>query len=207
MRKKNIYVWNLVGMFMFVRSMSAEICSRCCVSKFIKNDSKHKVETVSKANCSLYWRIQREERERRSVEVFVEWKEMKKIKDLDLEIAVDKRISELKNLSTKEKSRRSMAIWSKFISGNVNEKRSSGGSSQDVDVGKVSSKFFLWFSWFSGSILALFYAFVRVFRKGFFLRFSGSCHNSIVSMDAKKLFVLSGDVLHLNIKPKYKGHF
>ena len=207
MHKKNIYVWNLVGMFMFVRSMSAEICSRCCVSKFVKNGSKHKVETVSKANCSLYWRIQREERERRSVEVFVEWKEMKKIKDLNLKIAVDKRISELKNLSTKEKSRRSMAIWSKFISGNVNEKRSSGGSSQDVDVGKVSSKFFFWFSWFSGSILALFYAFVRVFRKGFFCVFQG--HVTIQSFQwmPKKLFVLSGDVLHLNIKPKYKGHF
>ena len=75
------------------------------------------------------------------LEMSREWKEMKKRKDLDLEIALDKRISEPKKLSTKKKLR-SMAIWSKFVSGNVNEKHSGGGNSQDVDVDRVSSKFF-----------------------------------------------------------------
>ena len=55
------------------------------------------------SNWSLYWRIQREERERCVVEVSVKWKEIKKMKDLDLKIAVDKKISELKKLSTKKK--------------------------------------------------------------------------------------------------------
>ena len=50
---------------------------------------------------------------------------------LDLLGAVNKKISELKMLSTKKVQ--SMAIWSKFVSGNANKKHS-GGSSQDVDV-------------------------------------------------------------------------
>ena len=56
------------------------------------------------------------------LEVSAEWKEMKKLKDLDLEVAVDKKISELKKLSTKKKVQ-SMAIWSKFDSGNDANKK------------------------------------------------------------------------------------
>ena len=56
---------------------------------------------------------------------------MKKLKDSDLEVTVDKKISELKNLSMKKKVQ-SMAIWSKFVRGNPNNKHS-GVSSEDVD--------------------------------------------------------------------------
>ena len=66
------------------------------------------------------------------LEVSAEWKEMKKLKDLDLEVAVDKKISELIKLSTKKKVP-SMVIWSKFVSGNANKKHSGGGS-QNMDV-------------------------------------------------------------------------
>ena len=55
------------------------------------------------------------------LEVSAEWKKMKKLKDSDLEVAVDKKISELKKLSMKKKVQ-SMAIWSKFVSKNVNKK-------------------------------------------------------------------------------------
>ena len=57
---------------------------------------------------------------------------MKQLKDSNLEVAVDKKISELKKLSRKKKIQ-NMAIWSKFVSGNANKKHSSV-SSQDVDV-------------------------------------------------------------------------
>ena len=73
------------------------------------------------------------------LELYVEWKEIKKMKDLDLKIAVYQRISELKKLSTKKKLR-SLAIWSTFFSGNT--KHSGGDSSQDMDVGRVSCTFF-----------------------------------------------------------------
>ena len=66
------------------------------------------------------------------LEVSAEWEEMKKLKDSDLEVAVNKKISELKKLSTKKKAQ-SMAIGSKFVSGKANKKHS-GCSSQDVDV-------------------------------------------------------------------------
>lgn len=56
---------------------------------------------------------------------------MKKLKDLDLEVAVDKKISELKKLSTKKVQ--SMTVCSKFVSENANKKHS-GSSSQDADV-------------------------------------------------------------------------
>ena len=57
-------------------------------------------------------------------------KELKKLKDWNLDVTVDEKISKLKKPSTK-KEVQSMAIWSKFISGNANKKHS-GGSSQDV---------------------------------------------------------------------------
>ena len=63
--------------------------------------------------------------------VSAEWKKMKKFKDSDLEVTVDKKISELKNLSMNKKVQ-SMAIWSKFVRGNPNNKHS-GVSSEDVD--------------------------------------------------------------------------
>ena len=66
------------------------------------------------------------------LEVSAEWKETKKLKDQDLEVAVVKKISKLKKLSTKKKVH-SMAILRKILSGNANKKHS-GGSSQDVDV-------------------------------------------------------------------------
>ena len=47
------------------------------------------------------------------LEVSGKWKKLEKIKDFDLEIAVDKRISKLEKLSTKRKVR-TMAIWTKF---------------------------------------------------------------------------------------------
>ena len=47
------------------------------------------------------------------LEVSGKWKKLEKIKDFDLENAVDKRISKLEKLSTKRKVR-TMAIWSKF---------------------------------------------------------------------------------------------
>ena len=66
------------------------------------------------------------------LEESAEWKIEKKLKDSDLEVAVNKKISELKKLSTKKKVQ-SMAIWRKFVSENANKKHSDG-SSQDVDV-------------------------------------------------------------------------
>lgn len=65
------------------------------------------------------------------LKVSTKWKEMKKLKDLDLEAAVDKKISELKKLSTKKVQ--SMTVCSKFVSENANKKHS-GSSSQDADV-------------------------------------------------------------------------
>ena len=53
---------------------------------------------------------------------------MKKLKDSDLEVAVHKKFSKLKKPSTKKKVQ-SMAISSKFVSGNANKKHS-----QDADV-------------------------------------------------------------------------
>ena len=58
---------------------------------------------------------------------------MKKLKDADLEIAVDTEILKLKKISTKNKVK-GMAIWCKFVSATANEKDSSGGSSQDVEA-------------------------------------------------------------------------
>ena len=60
-----------------------------------------------------------------------EWKERKKLKDSDLEVAFDAKISELRKLNVKKKVQ-SMAIWSKFFSGIANKKHSDGGSSQDM---------------------------------------------------------------------------
>ena len=45
------------------------------------------------------------------LEVSAEWKEMKKLKDSDLEVADDKNIL--------KKKVQSMEIWSKFVGGNV----------------------------------------------------------------------------------------
>ena len=67
--------------------------------------------------------------------VSAEQKEMKKLKDSDLEVAVNKKIPELKQLSTNKVQR--MAIWSKLVCVNENKKHS-GGSSRDVDVEEVS---------------------------------------------------------------------
>ena len=61
--------------------------------------------------------------------VSAEWKKMKKFKGSDLEVTVDKKISELKNLSMNKKVQ-SMAIWSKFVRGNPNNKHS-GVSSEE----------------------------------------------------------------------------
>ena len=66
------------------------------------------------------------------MEVSAELKEIKTLKYSDLEVTVHKKIPELKKHSTK-KEVQSMAIWSKFVSGNANKKHS-GGSSQGVDV-------------------------------------------------------------------------
>ena len=66
------------------------------------------------------------------LETSVEWKKMKNMKDLVLEIVVDKRISELKKLSEEEST--NVEIWSKFVGGNANEKHSGGVSSQDMDL-------------------------------------------------------------------------
>ena len=60
------------------------------------------------------------------------WKDMKKLKDSDLEVAVGKKTSELEKLSMKQKVQ-SMAIWSRLVSGNANKKHS-GCSSEDVDM-------------------------------------------------------------------------
>ena len=65
------------------------------------------------------------------LEVSAEWKEMT-LKDSNLEVAVEKKISELKQLSTK-KNVRSMAMWSKFISGNAKKQHD-----QDVDEGEAA---------------------------------------------------------------------
>ena len=66
-------------------------------------------------------------------EVSAKWKEMKKLKDADLEIAVDTEILKLKKVSTKNKVQ-GMAVWCKFVSSTANEKSSSSGGSQDVEA-------------------------------------------------------------------------
>ena len=65
------------------------------------------------------------------LEVSGELKEIKKLKESDLEVTVDKKLLEFKKSRTKEVQ--SMAVWIKSVSGNANKKHS-GGSSQDMDV-------------------------------------------------------------------------
>lgn len=92
---------------MFVRSMFMFV--RC----LLKMTQSKRLKLFQKLIEAYTDACKEKKGEDMQLEVSGKWKKLEKIKDFDLEIAVDKRISKLEKLSTKRKVR-TMAIWSKF---------------------------------------------------------------------------------------------